>query len=287
MTQRTPTAHPPGPARTAPLPRLKYLGLQWLLLSAAPVLLLWLLQERLMVFWQWVVSAWSGVLGLSLSSRLSAQGDALVWTATGDGSFAPSPTHIAATAVIAAAVWLWSDRLSDRFHPLKISLRALCLIQWSACLFFWLAPASFPYSISSHASALMGMGFGFMLTIGPMLALGWGILRTPVLHKILAPVAFLAYFAVMLPHKTLLQIWLLEHLSILFMPLLFLCFGALLDLWMFVALYAWLVSTTPAQALAGSGLGLALHGPSFGLGYSPPPAPQQPPPLDPMRRSAA
>jgi hypothetical protein len=204
-----------------------------------------------------MVSTWSGVLGLSLSTRLSAQGDALIWTATGDGSFAPSLTHMATTAVLAVAVWLWSDRLSDRFHPLKISLRAMCLIHWSACLFFWLAPASFPYTISSHASALMGMGYGFMLAIGPMLALGWGILPTPLLHKILAPVAFLAYFALMLPHKTLLQVWLLEHLSILFMPLLFLCFGALLDLWIFVALYAWLASTTPA---------LAHTGPSAGLG---------------------
>lgn len=243
----TPTLGP-GSATAAPLPRPQHLGLRWLLLSAAPVLLLWILKAHLMAFWQWVVSAWSGVLGLSLSTRLSAQGDTLFWTATGDGSFAPSLTQIAATAVLAAAVWLGSSRLSDRFHPLKISLRALCLIQWSACLFFWLAPASFPYTISSHASALMGMGFGFMLAIGPMLALGWGILRMPLLHKILAPLAVLAYFALMLPHKTLLHVWLLEHLSILLMPLLFLCFGALLDLWIFVALYAWLASNTPVLA---------------------------------------
>ena len=274
------THHPPAPPQPRPstaiqLPRFKHLGLQWLIFSTAPVLLILLMKERLMAFWQWVVSTWSGVLGLSLSTRLSAQGDALIWTATGDGSFAPSLTHMATTAVLAVAVWLWSDRLSDRFHPLKISLRALCLIHWSACLFFWLAPASFPYTISSHASALMGMGYGFMLAIGPMLALGWGILPTPLLHKILAPVAFLAYFALMLPHKTLLQVWLLEHLSILFMPLLFLCFGALLDLWIFVALYAWLASTTPA---------LAHTGPSAGLGGAASLHPG-PPPLDPLRRS--
>lgn len=229
---------------------LQHRGLQALLLSAAPVLLLWGLQERLMAFWQWVVSAWSAVLGLSLSTRLSARGDALVWSATGDGSFAPSLTQMGATAAVAALVWWWSDRLSDPFHPLRISLRAMCLIQWSACLFFWLAPASFPYTISSHASALMGMGWGFMFAIGPMLALGWGILHMPLWPKILAPVAVLAYFALMLPHKALLQVWLLEHLSILFMPLLFLCFGALLDLWIFIALYAWLASTTPALAKA-------------------------------------
>lgn len=256
MTHHATATPRPEAAAAIQLPQLIHLGLQWLILSAAPVLLLWILQERLMAFWQWVVSAWSGALGLALSTRLSAQGDALIWTATGDGSFAPSLTHIATTAVLAVAVWLWSARFSDRFHPLKISLRALCLIQWSACLFFWLTPASFPYTISSHASALMGMGFGFMLAIGPMLALGWGILRTPLLHKVLAPVAFLAYFALMLPHKTLLQVWLLEHLSILFMPLLFLCFGALLDLWIFVALYAWLASTTPTLAQAGPSAGL-------------------------------
>jgi hypothetical protein len=276
MTHHATATPRPGAAAAIQLPQLIHLGLQWLILSAAPVLLLWLLHERLMAFWQWVVSAWSGALGLALSTRLSAQGDALIWTATGDGSFAPSLTHIATTAVLAVAVWLWSARFSDRFHPLKISLRALCLIQWSACLFFWLAPASFPYTISSHASALMGMGFGFMLAIGPMLALGWGILRTPLLHKILAPVAFLAYFALMLPHKTLLQVWLLEHLSILFMPVLFLCFGALLDLWIFVALYAWLASTTPTLAQAGLSAGLggaaSLHPGT--------------PPLDPLRQSA-
>lgn len=246
MKQHAPTAPGSWPAPTARPPGLQHLSLQWLLLSALPVLLMWTLQERLMAFWHWVVSAWSGALGLSLSTRISAQGDSLLWSATGDGSFAPSLTHIGATALLAAAVWWVSGRLSDRFHPLKISLRALCLIQWSACLFFWLTPASFPYTISSHASALMGMGLGFMFATGPLLALGWGILKLPLLHKTLAPVAVLTYFALMLPHKALLHVWLLEHLSILFMPLLFLCLGALLDLWIFVALYAWLASSTPA-----------------------------------------
>jgi len=49
----------------------------------------------------------------------------------------------------------------------------------------------------------------------------------------------------MLPHQWLLHAWLLEHLSILFMPVLFLCMGTLLDLWIFVAIYAWLASTVP------------------------------------------
>ncbi len=253
MNPRTQGAARAWPTRAARRSRLAHRGLQWLLLSAAPVLLLWALQERLMAFWQWVISVWSGVLGLTLSTRLTARGDALVWIATGDGSFAPSLTQTAVTALLVTAVWWASTRWSDRFHPLKIGLRALCLIQWSACLFFWWVPASFPYTISSHASALMDMGLGSMYAVGPMLALGWGILHMPMQHKILAPVGVLAYFALMLPHKALLHVWLLEHLSILFMPLLFLCLGALLDLWIFIALYAWLASTTPALVNAGHG----------------------------------
>lgn len=223
---------------------LNLLG-QCLLWSVLPVGLLILLKAPLMLFWSKTLALWGEALNLSLMTQLSEDGRTLLWTTMDDGSFAPSVQRIVITAALTALVWGLGNRLSDRFYPLKISLRALCLIQWCACLFFWLAPASFPYSIGAHANALMGMGYGLMIAIGPMLALGWGVLPTPIWQKILAPLAFLVYFAVMLPHKTVLHVWCLEHLSILFMPLLFMCFGALLDLWIFIALYALLASFAP------------------------------------------
>jgi len=226
---------------------LNLLG-QCLLWSALPVGLLILLKAQLMLFWSKTLSLWGEALNLSLMTQLSEDGRTLLWTTMDDGSFAPSVQRIVITAALTALIWWLGNRLSDRFYPLKISLRALCLIQWSACLFFWLAPASFPYSIGAHANALMGMGYGLMIAIGPMLALGWGVLPTPIWQKILAPLAFLVYFAVMLPHKTVLHVWCLEHLSILYMPLFFMCFGALLDLWIFIALYALLASFAPPLA---------------------------------------
>ena len=103
---------------------------------------------------------------------------------------------------------------------------------------------------STVVIAVMGatMGLGFMLAIPPMLALGWGLLKVPLYPKLLVPCLVLAYFALLLPHQWLLHAWLLEHLSILFMPVLFLCMGTLLDLWIFVAIYAWLASTLPVPA---------------------------------------
>ncbi len=222
-------------------------SLEWLLLSAVPLALLAWLKPWLMTLWQAVFTGWSALLGLSVNAVLNDSRSAIAWTTLADGSLAPSNTSLVWNLSGLAATWLLSGFFSDRFYPLKTSLRALCLIHLSACLFFIWAPASFPYSISKHLQALMDLGYGFMWVIPPMLALGWGLLKVPVWQKVLVPCGVLAYFALMLPHKLLLQAWLLEQLSILFMPVLFLCFGSLLDLWIFVALYAWLASTVPTQ----------------------------------------
>ena len=221
-------------------------ALEWLLLSALPLAVLAGLKPWLLNCWQAIFTWWSVPLGLSVNSVLNDSHSAITWMALSDGSFAPSNTHLFWSFSGVASIWLLSGFFSDRFYPLRTTLRALSLIHLSACLFFIWAPASFPYSISKHLQALMDLGYGFMWVIPPMLALGWGLLRVPIWQKILAPCGVLAYFALMLPHKLLLQAWLLEQLSILFMPVLFLCFGNLLDLWIFVALYAWLASEVPA-----------------------------------------
>ena len=222
----------------------------WLFLSSVPILVLVQFKPQLMAFWRWLIVSWADALGLSLLSRLSLGSSTAQWDVIQDGSLVPTSTKIVVTALLTLACWLISGQLSDRFHPLKIAMRVMCLIQWSACLFFAGSPASFPYTIGKHLNALISMGYGFMLAMGPMLTLGWGVLNVPWRHKILAPLLFLAFFALMLPHKALLHMWLLEHFSLLFMPLLFLVFGALLDLWIFVALYAFLASFTPAHAQA-------------------------------------
>jgi len=223
-------------------------ALQWLVISVLPMTLLSVLKPWLMDFWQWVFTTWSQVLALSVNTRMNADSHDIEWQALAEGSFAPSSTSLFWSLSGIAITWLACGFFSDRFRPLRTSLRALCLIHLSACVYFFWTPASFPYSISKHLQAQMDMGYYFMWIIPPMLALGWGLLKVPVYQKLISPCLVLAYFALMLPHKLLLQALILEHLSILFMPMLFLCFGSLLDLWIFVALYAWLASRVPTKA---------------------------------------
>lgn len=245
----TPSSRLPLTAHAKPLAGTRWAIkklLEWLFLSALPVIALWQFKPQLMLFWRWLLSSWAPVLGLSTPTHwMVDNADALQRQLLHNNAGLPSVTQVAVTAMGVGIFWLASGLLSDRFHPLKIAVRVLCLIQGSACLFFAWVPESFPYTTSGHLNTLLLMGYGFMLAIGPMLALGWGVLNVPWLAKVLMPFLFLAFFAVMLPHKALLHIWLLEHFSILFMPVLFLLFGTLLELWIFVALYALLTSWTP------------------------------------------
>lgn len=58
----------------------------------------------------------------------------------------------------------------------------------------------------------------------------------------------LIFFAVLIPHQVLAQAFIMQHLSVLFMPVLYVCFGAVFDALIFVALYSWAVSNAPVKA---------------------------------------
>ena len=219
--------------------------LEWVLLSSLPLLSLLALRPQLMGWWSDVISLWAQRLQLPLGTWTLTAGDNRLWSAQTDGTFMPSSPTLTWTWLALISVWAWSHFFSDRFHPLKVIVRALCLIQATACVFFMVSPAHFPYTVSQHMHALLDMGYGLMLASGPMLALGWGLLMPSRWPKIIAPLGVLMYLAWMLPHKALLHAWLLTHGSALFMPVLFMAFGTLFDLWVFIALYAWLASRLP------------------------------------------
>lgn len=221
------------------------LVLEWVLLSSIPLLVTLGLKGPLMRWWSDLTMLWSVRLGLPMRHVAIGASDGDIWATPSDGTVMPSSQTLAWTWLGLISLWAITHFFTDRFHPLKVTTRALCLVQATACVFFMFSPARFPYTVTQHMHALLDMGYGLMLASGPMLALGWGLLMPSFMPKIVAPLGVLAYFAVMLPHKVLLHAWLLTHGSALFMPVLFLSFGMLFDLWIFIALYAWLASLIP------------------------------------------
>lgn len=235
-----------------PRPRWPVLALR-LLLTAGPVLaLLATGRPQLMAFWQGLLAAWAAALQLPLQWQAvhaeAGGGLRLIASALDDGTRLPSLWGLGGTALAGLLLWLGSARLPDAWLPLRVLLRALLLVQALALALVVLRPAEFPYTLGSHLSTLLNLGYGFLLAVPLLLALGWGVLALPLWQRLLVPAAVVAWLALLMPLKALLQVWLLAHSSVLFMPVLFVALGPLLDLMVFVALYGWLLSLRPAQA---------------------------------------
>jgi hypothetical protein len=52
----------------------------------------------------------------------------------------------------------------------------------------------------------------------------------------------------MVPHQVLIQAHIMQHFFVLFMPVLCICFAAVFDVLVLVALYSWVASNAPADA---------------------------------------
>ena len=224
--------------------------IELLLMAGIPCVALLAFKPQLMDFWQHILMWWVEKLDLPLSLVRTGDNTSLEWLVSYNASLMPTPTTSLVTAVVVIGAFVSTWWMSDRQVPLKYLVRTLCVVQASALLFFMDIPSLFPYTLSGHLAATLNAGFYFLLAVPILLAMGWGVLQLPLYQKLLYPLFTTAYFILLLPHQALLHALTVVHFSALFMPLLYLCFGAVLNLMIFVALYSWLVSMAPAQALS-------------------------------------
>lgn len=228
----------------------------WLLLQMVGLPLAWLtliygFREPLYNFWRSYLLTWARWLQLPLqpadmSSRQDQLG--LSWLpAAGDLGLSTTTGAALAAGVIVVA-WALSLRLRGRWLPAQYLIRVLCVVQALALLYFWFAPMPFPHQLLSHVTDLLDAGFLLMLAIPVLMALGYYPLQISWQAKVVHTLLILLFFVVMVPQQALVHLLILQHLSVVFMPVLYLCFGALFDMMVFVALYAWAASTAPLSA---------------------------------------
>ena len=213
-------------------------------------LLLWG-KPLLLDFWRSCILFWSVGLDMpfSLSSRLNNIGQhPLLMGADMEGSTMPGRTTLAVTALVTLIGFALSLRMKNAMLPLKYPLRIVCVLQLAALLYFWFTPANFPYSIARHSEELMTIGYAVILATPVMLAMGYYILNQSLLIKLFHTALILVFFAILIPHQVLAQAFIIQHMSVLFMPVLYIFFGAVFDALIFVALYSWAVSNAPVEA---------------------------------------
>lgn len=228
----------------------------WLLLQMVGLPLAWLtliygFREPLYNFWRSYLLTWARWLQLPLQpAEMSSRQDqlGLSWLpAAGDLGLSTTTGAALAAGVIVVA-WALSLRLRGRWLPAQYLIRVLCVVQALALLYFWFAPMPFPHQLLSHVTDLLDAGFLLMLAIPVLMAMGYYPLQISWQAKVVHTLLILLFFVVMVPQQALVHLLILQHLSVVFMPVLYLCFGALFDMMVFVALYAWAASTAPLSA---------------------------------------
>jgi hypothetical protein len=228
-----------------------YLLMQSVVLPLIFVGLLYLGQAMIFNFWKTCIEFWSYNLAFPFSSTasFSQAGRATLRIVTDqNSSHMPSLNTLTITAAITLFGFALSLRMNKNNLPLKYPLRIICIVQFAALLYFWISPTTYLYSIAEHSEELLSIGYVVLLATPVMLALGYYILNQSLLKKIFNTVLILIFLSIMIPHQVLSQALVLTHLSVLFMPVFYLCFGAVFDALVFIALYSWIVSNVTAEA---------------------------------------
>ena len=151
--------------------------------------------------------------------------------------------------IAALAVLLLSFLLPQRLLPLRYFLRLLVLLQGTAILFFALSRDPFPYRLEDHVFILLTAGLVVMGLAPLLLGLTLHVFDLPFWRKLLLTLLLLGHLAVFVPLNVLVHVWLILHGTALVMPVLFLVFGLLLDVFVFVTFYGWALSwgASPAR----------------------------------------
>lgn len=139
--------------------------------------------------------------------------------------------------------------LRGRATPIGYLLRGVAVVQLSAQVWFTLAEPPFAYQLPTYVSGLLLCGVVILLLAPFLVALTFFIFDFPLWNKVLLATLLLAHLAIMLPLQAAVHTWIISRASLLAMPVLFLVFGVLLDVFVYVALYGWGMSWRSGGAL--------------------------------------
>jgi len=149
-------------------------------------------------------------------------------------------------AVITGAVLLLSLVLPQRLTPLRYFLRFAVVLQSVSLGFFALAPVgAFPYTLPSYTGGLLAAGQVVLLLLPIILGFTYYLFDVSWTRKIVLTALLLGHLAVLIPLQVLVHAWLITQGSLLLLPVLFLLFGILVQVMVFVAFYGWGMSWRP------------------------------------------
>ncbi|MEX2164734.1 MAG: hypothetical protein WD823_10895 [Sulfuricaulis sp.] len=217
----------------------------WMAMFLAVLLLAgWLMLLRWVnAAWTWGTSYWSDVLfegaavkhkGYSIGPLLRIEVPYLDITAGVPDSGAWWMALLLTTLTV-----LISFIIPRRQMPVIYLLRALAFIQTCSLAYFAINPAYFPYTVSDYQSGMLMAGLFVISLVPVLLGATYYIFDFGLPKKLLLTVITMFYLGILIPMQYLVHVYLIQQYSMLFMPVLFFFFGLPLDIFVFIAFYAW------------------------------------------------
>jgi hypothetical protein len=150
----------------------------------------------------------------------------------------PDPWTWWSTATVVCLLYGLSYLLPKKLTPITYLLRAALFIQFTALLYFLLAPARFPHTPDSYMEGLVSYQIALISAVPTLFGLTYSIFNFDLIRKIALPFVTMIHLSLFLPLQILLQAMVLEK-SVLFMPILYIVFGLPLDIFIILAFYSW------------------------------------------------
>ena len=126
--------------------------------------------------------------------------------------------------------------------PLRYVLRLLAFFQAGAQVFFGFWPWAFPYDGSGYVHGMLIADLMLISLIPVILGFTYFVLDFGLWRKALLALLTMLHMLVLVPLQYAVHAYVIHHLSLLFMPLMFFVFGLTVNVLVFISFYAWGVS---------------------------------------------
>ncbi|MGE5491330.1 MAG: hypothetical protein ACM31P_08630 [Actinomycetota bacterium] len=154
----------------------------------------------------------------------------------------PTPADWLANLILMTGAFAASLRLPPQGLPLAYLLRLVVGLHGVSLAYFAVAAEHFPYGIGDHTGSLYRFTMVLVALLPAMLAGTFYVIEPSWPRRLAATLLMVGYFALTLPFKLLAHAAIIDLLSPLAMPVLYLVFGPPLDILLLVALYSWAIT---------------------------------------------
>lgn len=203
-------------------------------------------------FWGHILAFWGARLELKSEVILVPQGWGshihFALPCFGLAAGPPSGTAWWITTGVTVLAFIASFLLAEEALPWAYLIRAFCLLQATALVYFAVASARFPHDLPGYTVSMLVFSCILIGLVPVLYAFTFYLLNFSLVQKLLLTLATVAHLVLFVPQQYMLHIYLV-HASVLFMPVLYFVFGPFLDILAFVGFYSWGMSWKAPEPL--------------------------------------